>query len=58
MVMQAKQITGLSALAASGTSNKLNSFQMMELILISGKLTIFNAQLHNDNYQINLGRVS
>ena len=44
MVMQA--ITGLSALAASGTSNRLNNSQMMELILISGKLRIFKAQMH------------
>ena len=51
MVMQA--ITGLLALAASGTSNRLNNSQMMGLILISGKLTIFKAQVHNANYQIN-----
>jgi len=55
MAMQAKQTTGLSASAASGTSNRLNNFQMMELILISGKLRIFNAQMHNANYQINFG---
>ena len=42
MAMQA--ITGLLALAASGTSNRLNNSQMMELTLISGKLRVFKAQ--------------